>query len=280
MLVVHGFWSTSNGLCLWAEDSDLTVKSPSQALRAARPHPFAAPADVIAGIHVGKPGTAALLLPSLRMAPLDSPELFRVTPRPAPRAEPTLLPWTVPVVSIDAASAITALDEPAADVRYGASVAYLADLAVFARELAERGRVLPACGRDEHGPVALWRPVVQGSDIVAMNSLIAAMPPVCRAEPGAHDAHELVTSALHALVDAVTRAALPAGIDLLPARRGRRSKRLRADEAWLAALTGTGRAVRGGSRRARHAGRGTAAVGRDRTRYAGPGQGDVPAHRG
>ena len=28
MLVLHGFWSTANGLCLWAEDSDLTVKSP------------------------------------------------------------------------------------------------------------------------------------------------------------------------------------------------------------------------------------------------------------
>ena len=91
MLVLHGFWSTSNGLCLWAEDSDLTVKSPSQALRSARPHPFAAPADVIAGIHAGKPGTAVLLMPSLRMAPLDSPELFRLTPRPTPRTEPVLL---------------------------------------------------------------------------------------------------------------------------------------------------------------------------------------------
>ena len=47
MLVVHAFWSTSNGLCLWAEDSDLAVKCPSQALRTARPHPFAASADVI-----------------------------------------------------------------------------------------------------------------------------------------------------------------------------------------------------------------------------------------
>lgn len=64
MLVLHGFWSTSNGLCLWSEDSDLAVKSPSQALRAARQHPFAAPADVIAGIHPGKAGTAVLLLPS------------------------------------------------------------------------------------------------------------------------------------------------------------------------------------------------------------------------
>src|ERR1700757_1788671 len=103
MLVLHGFWSASNGLCLWAEDSDLTVKSPSQALRAVRQHPFAAPPDVLSGIHVGKPDTAALLLPSLRMAPLDSPELIRITPRPAPRTEPALLPWTVPGVCIDAA---------------------------------------------------------------------------------------------------------------------------------------------------------------------------------
>ena len=124
MLVLHGFWSTSNGLCLWAEDSTLTVTSPSEALRTARPHPFAAAADAIAPIHAGKPGTAVLLLPSLRKSPLDSPELFRVTPRPAPRIEPVLLPWTIPVMSLPAASALTALDEPAADVRYGASVAY------------------------------------------------------------------------------------------------------------------------------------------------------------
>ena len=134
MLVLHGFWSASNGLCLWAEDSTLTVTSPSDALRTARPHPFAAAADAIAPIHAGKPGTAVLLLPSLRKSPLDSPELFRVTPRPAPRIEPVLLPWTIPVMSLPAASALTALDEPAADVRYGASVAYLADLAAFARE--------------------------------------------------------------------------------------------------------------------------------------------------
>ncbi len=60
MLVLHGFWSTSNGVCLWSEDSDLTVKSPSQAMRCTRSHPFAAPADVITGIHAGKPGTAVI----------------------------------------------------------------------------------------------------------------------------------------------------------------------------------------------------------------------------
>ena len=37
MLVLHGFWLPEPGLCLWAEDSELLVKSPSQAYRSARP---------------------------------------------------------------------------------------------------------------------------------------------------------------------------------------------------------------------------------------------------
>lgn len=237
MLVLHGFWSRSSGLCLWAEDSELTVTSRSEALRAARRHPFAATADVIAPIHAGKPGTAVLLLPSLRKAPLDSPELFRATPRPPSRSGPVLLPWTVPVMCLPAAVALTALDEPAADVRYGASVGYFAELAAFARDLVERGCMLSALCCADSGPVAFWRPVVQGPDIVTLNSLIAAMPPVCRAVPDAQDAHELATSALHAFVEATARAMLPPSVDLVPPRRGRRPKQAPATEAWLTALT-------------------------------------------
>src|SRR5215470_5463483 len=237
MLVLHGFWSATNGLCLWAEDSDRAVKSRSQALRSVRPHPFAAPADVVAGIHAGKPGTATLLLPSLRSAPLDSPELVRVAARPPRQSEPALLPWAVPVVCLDAASGLAALDEPVEDVRYGASLAFLSDLAGLARELVRRGRVLPAVRRDQYGVAACWRPVLQGPDIIAMGSLAAAMPPVCRAEVGEPDGHWLAMSALQAMVDAVTRAALPAGIELPVRRGGRRPRRLPAAEAWLTALT-------------------------------------------
>jgi SNF2 family DNA or RNA helicase len=237
MLVLHGFWSVSRGLCLWSEDSDRTVKSPSQALHSARPHPFAAPSDVISGIHAGKPGAAVVLLPSLRSAPLDSPELIRITPRPTPRTDPVLLGWTVPVVCLDGPSALAALGEPVPEVRYGASVAWLTDLAALARELVERGRVLPALARDGRGATAFWRPVMQGPDVVTLNSLVRAMPPVCRAERSEHDEHELVMSGLQAMVDATMRAALPAGADLLPRRPGRRPKRVPAPEAWLTALT-------------------------------------------
>lgn len=236
MLVLHGFWSTED-LCLWAEDSALSVKSASQALRAARPHPFAAPADVIAEIHTGKPGNAVLLLPSLRTSPLDSPELMRVTPRPASRSAPALLPWSVPVVSLPAASALALFDEKAADVRYGESVTYIADIANFARKLVARGRILPALGVDEGQPVAFWRPVIQGADVMELTAIIAAMPPVCRAESDAAGAPELVTSALAAFVDELARAAAPPAEELLPPRRGRRSKRLAVEEEWVTALT-------------------------------------------
>lgn len=242
MLVLHGFWSpgeaTSSALCLWGEDPDRTVKSPSQALRSARPHPFAAPADVVAALVGGKEDTATLLLPSLRSAPLDSPQLFRATPRPVPRAEPALLPWTVPVVRLPAAEALCLFDEDRTDVRYGASLTYFfAEIASLAADLVQRRQMLPTVAVDERGPVALWRPVLAGRDVVAVNSLVAAMPPVSRAHLPDIAQDSLVASAVAALVDAVARGELSAGVDLVPLRRGRRPRRLPATEAWLTALT-------------------------------------------
>src|SRR6516164_5026948 len=239
MLVLHGFWAAREGLCLWAEDSELPITSTSHALRSARPHPFAAPASVLTSLHAGKPAEADLLLPSLRMAPLDSPELIRTTPRPAARSEPALLPWTVPIVMLYATPALAAIHERAPGVRYGASMDYLAGLAAFAGELVARGRVLPTLDHDGAGAVARWRPVIQGPDVTAIHALAAAMPPVCRAlAPGHDDPHDVLTAALAALADAAAREALPAGLRLVPPRRGRRPSRLAAAEAWLTALTG------------------------------------------
>src|SRR5262249_44532120 len=238
MLVLHGFWAARDGLCLWAEDSELSVASTSDALGSARPHPFAAPSSTLATLHPGKPAETVLLLPSARTAPLDSPELIRAVPRPAPRAGPALLPWTVPVVLLNGTSALAAIPERAPGIRYGASMDYLAALAGFAAELVARGRVLPTLDHDGASAVARWRPVIQGPDVATMHALAAAMPPVCRAlarpaPPGeaaggapAHvpetgDAHEVMTAALAALVDAAVREALPPGPRLAPPPRGR-----------------------------------------------------------
>src|SRR5262250_3252930 len=210
MLVLHGFWAAHEGLCLWAEDSELAVVSTSHALRSARPHLFAVPSSTLATLHAGKPAEAILLLPSLRTAPLDSPELIRAVPRPGPRARAALLPWTVPVVLLYGTSALAAIPERAPGIRYGASMDYLAGLAGFATELVARGRVLPTLDHDGAGAVARWRPVIQGPDVAAMHALAAAMPPVCRAVPGHADPHEVMAAALAALVDAAAREALRA----------------------------------------------------------------------
>ncbi len=240
MFVLHGFWSPGRGLSLWVEDSERTVTSRSQAQRSARPHPFAVPSDGVSGVAPGKAGDAVLQLPSLPKSPLDSPEMVRIKPRRSPQVEPMLLPWTVPVVSLEPGAALAWLgvfDDGAVDgVRYGSSVRYLSELATFADELVDRGRVLPIVAYDELGPIARWRPVLQGPDVLALQAQVSAMPPVCRAQPGLDDPHELTSDALFALLDAAARARLP-DVGLVPPRRGRRPKQLPVAEAWLAALT-------------------------------------------
>ena len=220
MLAIHGLWSYRRGLLLWAEDGDRPVRSTSQALRSARPHPFAMPAEKLAAIHPGKPARATLLLPSLRQAPVDSPEMIRSAPRSALRAAPSLLAWSVPVVEVDPSELFDQADE----VRYGASVSYLLALAEFAVDLAARGRVVPAVrptgpesanragGEINGGEInggefdggefdggefdggefdggefdgqarAVWRPVLAGPDAVVAHSMVIAMPPVVRSE--------------------------------------------------------------------------------------------------
>ncbi|SDY89245.1 hypothetical protein SAMN05661080_04930 [Modestobacter sp. DSM 44400] len=247
MLVVHALWSPGRGPLIWGLDGDRPVKSGSQAVRSTRAHPFAADTAALAEVHVGKPVTATLLLPSLRMAPLDPPELVRTTPRPAPQRPPALLPWVVPALLVDPAE----LTDERPQVRYGASVAHLRAMAAFADDLAARGRVLPSLLFVAGEPAARWRPIVTGPDAVTMHGLVAAMPPVARAEQdgrggtAGQDPAGLVTDALDVLVDRavrVARARSAASLDLLPPRRGRRPRHLPPAEGWLSALTaGDGR---------------------------------------
>ena len=242
MLVVHALWSPGRGPVIWGVDGDRPVKSSSHAVRSARAHPFAADAEALAEIHTGEPTTATLLLPSLRTAPLDPPELVRATPRPPPQRPPALLPWVVPALMMDAAE----LAEESPRVRYGASVGHLRALATFADDLVTRGRVLPSLVFEGGRPAARWRPVVTGPDAVRMHGLIAAMPPVARAEQdgprgtAGQDPSLLVADALDVLVDRAVREALPESespLQLLPPRRGRRPRHLPAAETWLSALT-------------------------------------------
>ena len=263
LLVLHAFWSLDRGPGLWAEDSEPAVTSRNQSLRTARPHPFAAPADAIAAMQVGDLASSTLLLPSLRRSPLDSPELVRVTPRPPSATGPSLLPWTVPVVWIRPAVLTTFDEEDDApglasilfperfpddesallhEVRLASSVRFLGELARFADELAERGRVLPAItwvsdpADDSTVAEGRWRAVLRGPDALAFGELVAATPPAFRAEPGSDDAGDLIASALDVLTDSAVRGRLPRDVSMLPPRRGRKPLQSPAAEAWLESL--------------------------------------------
>jgi superfamily II DNA or RNA helicase len=232
-LVVHALWSPGRGVLLWAEDGERPATGRSRALRRARPHPFAAPADALAALHPGTPTQVTLLLPAHTGGPAPSPELVRSVRAPAPRGEPALRPWAVPAVAVHPAE----LDDPADELRYGASVAHLRAVVAFADDLARRGHVLPTL---DPGARARWRPVVQGVDLAAVEALAATMPPVARAElskgaSGPADPGALVADALDVLVDAAVRDRLARAGAVVQGFRGNRGHRGVVD-AWLSAL--------------------------------------------
>jgi SNF2 family DNA or RNA helicase len=235
VLAVHALWSPGRGVLLWAEDGERPASSASRSLRSARPHPFAAPSSALAALHPGKPTTLALLLPSHPGRPVASPELVRSAAGGAGRSIPTLRPWTVPALAVDVAELL----DPADEARYGTSVTHLRAVAELAEELAVRGRVLPTLVREGGAAMARWRPVVRGLDVVTLDALVAALPPVARAEQGGPrdalgaDPRLLVEDALAVLVDAAVRdrlARAPEPVAIAPAEPAT------ATEAWLAAL--------------------------------------------
>ncbi|MGW6445407.1 DEAD/DEAH box helicase [Lentzea sp. NPDC055074] len=228
MLVLHGLCTTDGVLTLWAEDSGLPARSEST--RRDAPHPFAAPAETLAaalGQEPHKTTTRALLLPSFSSGPMASPELVRdpLTAGRAQRGKVTLRQWGVPTIRLDGAP------ELGAEVRLSDSARFVFDVAGFAADLVDRGRVLPSVAPDR--AVARWVPVLSGTDSARFAALQTAMPPACRCEEIVSDPAELVRAALTTAVDEQVRGRLN-GTALAPGRRGRAT----TAESWLDALTG------------------------------------------
>ncbi|MFC0532706.1 SNF2-related protein [Phytohabitans kaempferiae] len=231
MLVVHGLWLPAGHLGLWAEDS---TPPPRATRRAARPHPFAAPAEVVAAAlgdlaAKGSHGSATLRLPTAGGRPLDSPELVRTEAPARSRAAVALAPWRVPTLELDPDAAVTLLRGLDDGVAHGASLRHAAEVAAFAADLVRRGRLLPAVA----GDAAAWRPLLTGGDAAWARALAAALPPSARA--GGGDPAALVGGMLDAMVDAAARAALE-GVRLAGGRGT-------TSGSWLGALTGRDRRV-------------------------------------
>jgi hypothetical protein len=249
---LHGLFTAEEQLALWAEDSTLPTKLATASSRGVVTHPFAVPGDSLLEAlppGVGKAGVLPMLLPSTAATtPAASPELARdpLGSGTSRQTRPRLRSWQVPVVTVEPVLALSLLEnlvESLEDCRAGASIRYLARVAAFARNLRDRGRVLPSLVA---GPAARWRPALSGVDSARFSTLKDAMPGVCRAEQvdraldGRGPAATL-RSALEVWVDAAVRQRLAATrplVRLTPPRRGRLAAGSAATEAWLRALVG------------------------------------------
>lgn len=246
MIVLHALWSTGDGPMLWAENSDAKVTSSSQAVRQARPHPFASTAEQLGTVLSYSPDRATPMvvhLPSLKMSPLDSPELIRVNPRSSARGAPSLLPWTVAAVVPTQSELGTLLNarliptSVAADVRPAASLHGLARIVEFAEDLVARGRLIPDVEWRSDTAHARWRAVLTGADAAIAHDLAASMPPSFRAGSPHETTAALVSTALDYFVDARARELI--SDSFLAPRRGRSPRETPIAELWLEALAGS-----------------------------------------
>lgn len=230
MLVVHATWHHTR-LAVWAEKPTSPTRASSRAR--VRPHPFAATGTELVGsvpVQHGEIAELTLLLPGTSTSPAASPEVGR-TPS---ATKPKLRAWRVPALLVDADDALGLLADVDDDttLTYGADVRYLAIIARFAGDLADRARVLPGIRTEPNGQAARWRPVLLGADAAYAIRLAESIPPICRALATHVHSTELVDQVLTGLTDAATRWRL----DPLMAPRRRGATPLA--ERWLTALTG------------------------------------------
>ena len=194
------------------------------------------------------------MLPSFDDGPQHSPQLLRGDEDRRPGSPELLDPWVVPSIGLGPAAALDVLlalpttrcaggASPPAGVALGDSPRFLAEACKLALELVARGRLLPGLARREEGWVAWWRAVtVDPDDAERVRMLVAAMPPLVRAETSSSEVgnppEAVVGDLLGAVVDACARSFLVDGLTGRQARR-RSKRRLPVTDAWVAALTDT-----------------------------------------
>jgi SNF2-related domain/SNF2 Helicase protein/Helicase conserved C-terminal domain len=250
---LHGIWTSTSQLSVWAEDSDRQTRP--AAVRAPRPHPFASRTAELVGAldSLGQPGDEAgasrltLWLPSRVGAPLPSPELER----PGGETRVRLRPWAMPALALAPDAALDLLlslpPEPPSGLAIGDSLRFLAEVCKLALELVARGRMLPSLAREEGRFVARWRPCPEPQDAQRLRLLAAAMPPICRAQvsaetPRGQNAARMLQDLFDHVADAAARASLP------PSPLPRLVKAWQPMEAWLDALSSADARVDSGER--------------------------------
>ncbi len=192
------------------------------------------------------------MLPSSDDGPQHSPQLLRGDEERRQGNAKLLDPWVVPAIGLGPLAALELLLAlPAtgagggapnpAGVALGDSSRFLAEAGKLALELVARGRLLPGLARREEGWVAWWRAMPgDPEDVERVRMLVAAMPPLVRAEISSSEEgnapEAVVGDLLGTVVDACARSFLADGLTGRRTRR-RSKRRLPVIDAWVEALT-------------------------------------------
>lgn len=203
------------------------------------------------------------MLPSFEDGPQCSPQLLRGVQGRRTGSPELLDPWVVPSIGLGPMAALDLLlglpaaastgdSTQRAGVAIGDSLRFFAEASKLALELVARGRLLPGVARRERDWVSWWRAMPDDpEDVERVAMLVAAMPPLARAEISLSEqsnaAQALVGDLLGAVVDACARSFLVSGLTGRQTRR--RAKRQHSVvDAWVMALTDTDPVVDGDER--------------------------------
>jgi non-specific serine/threonine protein kinase len=254
MLVLHVNWA-DGAFRLWGE-SLAGYAARESAAPAGSAHPFAAPAEALAGsLHaaglvapeaLAEHGVLALKLPGDEHGPRASDRLRALAGQDGLNGSLCLRDVEVPALRLrndHALAAVLGLEAhgPGDQVAFGHEVPFWIAVARFAVELLADQRFVPTVihppGARGGGLRAAWRPWLHDESArMRMEALLAAMPPVARSVRGEPDGApwSLLCAVVDTLCDATARSALRHGgfIDAIRERDPRSDLQV----AWLAGL--------------------------------------------
>lgn len=207
MHILHAHYSPDkSGLFFWAETPEAAAPTLARGRTAQHPKPKAHPFSIAPALP-GEQHTVTLQLPAVRGIPLPSPHLAH--PWDIPAKNPALAPFLVKGVILPPEAALTVLltSSPLQPNAAGShspsqSFRYWRMAASQALETLAAHKLVPVIAGND----ARWLPVLDSpKDAARMTQLIAAMPPVCRAETPEISPKTLLTSFLNTFCDALAR---------------------------------------------------------------------------
>ena len=231
MFILHAHWQPpltplENGTVLfWAETSTLAPPTKTDKRgRKVQSHPFCADEkalrqllrELTAFTERCLVGEAILWLPTTKQGPQPSPQLVQDWAL-TDRAAPTLAAWQITGLTLEPAAALQVLlnlpsaqDLPA-QVRVADDARYWELGTSLVLEVLAQQKLLPTLVQvDAKQYMARWQPVLDGPrDGPRLARLVAAMPPLCRAEAKSSSEslapRRLLDAFLHTMTDALAR---------------------------------------------------------------------------